>query len=93
MLMRQGNYSYLDIGGVGLKTFFSVVILISSVFLIVSILLQPSNSEGLGTTISGAGENIWGRNKSRSFEATLQRLTTISAIVFIISALVLAAMQ
>lgn len=79
-------------GGVNLKTAFNVIILASSIFLIVSILLQPSNPEGMGSITGGVG-NVWGRNRDRSVEGTLQRLTTISAGIFMISALVLAAMQ
>lgn len=75
-----------------MKTFFNVVILASSLFLIISILLQPSDPGGMGT-ITGGGESIWGKNRDRSALGTLKRLTTISAVVFMISALVLAAMQ
>lgn len=55
-------------------------------------MLQPSKSEGLGT-IGGGAEKIWGKNKARGFEETLSKLTIISAILFIISALVLATLQ
>lgn len=75
-----------------MKTFFNVIILASSIFLIISIILQPSDPGGMGT-IAGGAENIWGKNRDRSIEGTLKRLTTISAVVFMISALVLAAMQ
>ncbi len=75
-----------------MKIFFNVIILASSIFLIISILLQPSGSEGMGA-IGGDSGNVWGKNRDRSVGGTLQRLTTISAVVFMISALVLAAMQ
>lgn len=75
-----------------MQTLFQILIIASSLFLIGTILLQPGKSEGLGT-IGGGAEKIWGKNKAKGFEATLSRLTTISAIIFIISALVLAALQ
>lgn len=75
-----------------MQTFFSILILASSLFLIATIMLQPGKSEGLGT-IGGGAEKIWGKNKARSFEDTLSKLTVVSAIIFIISALVLAALQ
>lgn len=75
-----------------MQTLFTVIIFISSIFLIITILLQPGKSEGLGT-IGGGAESIWGKNKGRSYEGILSKLTTISAILFIISALVLAALE
>lgn len=75
-----------------MEVLFQILILVSSIFLIVTIMLQPSKSEGLGT-IGGGAEKIWGKNKARGFEETLSKLTIISAILFIISALVLATLQ
>ncbi|HSH36037.1 preprotein translocase subunit SecG [Schnuerera sp.] len=69
--------------------FFSIIFLISSISLIVSVLLQESKSEGLGA-LTGGGQNAFGRSKLRTFEAMLSKITTVSAIVFMISALVLA---
>lgn len=95
MIMFIGEVTqslFISIGGVRLKTLFNVVIIASSIFLIISILFQPSNPEGMGS-ITGGVENVWGKNRDRSMEGTLQRLTTISAFIFMISALVLAAMQ
>lgn len=71
--------------------FFSIIFLISSISLIVSVLLQESKSEGLGAIGGGGGQNLFGKSRIRTFEAMLSRITTVSAIVFMISALVLAA--
>ena len=70
--------------------FFSALILISGIALIVSVLFQESKSEGLGA-ISGGAEKLWGKTKARSMEAILRKVTTVSAIVFMVSALVIAA--
>ena len=72
--------------------FFSALILISGILLIVSVLFQESKSEGLGA-IGGGTEKLWGKSKARSMEAMLSKTTTVSAIVFMISALVIAAIQ
>ncbi len=74
-----------------MNTFFTVIIIISSFILIGSILLQSGKSAGLSGSIAGGAESIWGKNKGRSYENILSKVTTISAIVFLISALVLAA--
>ena len=72
---------------------FTILIVLSSLALIASILLQSGKSAGLSGTIGGGAESIWGKNKGRSYEGLLSKLTTISAIVFVISALVLTALQ
>ena len=72
--------------------FFSALILISAITLIVSILFQESKSEGLGA-LSGGSEKLWGKTRARTMEAMLSKITTVSAIVFMISALVVAAIH
>ena len=62
-----------------MQTLFQILILVSSIFLIGTIMLQPSKSEGLGA-ISGGAEKIWGKNKARGFEETLSKLTVVSAV-------------
>ena len=71
---------------------FSALILISGISIIVAVLFQESKSEGLGA-VSGGAEKLWGRSGARTKEAMLSKITTISAIVFMISAIVLAAIQ
>ena len=71
---------------------FSALILISGISIIVAVLFQESKSEGLGA-VSGGAEKLWGRSGARTKEAMLSKTTTVSAIVFMISAIVLAAIQ
>ncbi|KPU26474.1 preprotein translocase subunit SecG [Caloranaerobacter sp. TR13] len=76
-----------------MKILFTILILVSSLVLIASILLQSGKNAGLSGTIAGGAESIWGKNKSRTYEGILSKITSISAIVFVLSALVLAALQ
>ena len=64
-----------------------LLIIISFVFTGI-VLMQEGKSAGLGA-ISGAAETYWGKNKGRSMEGTLQKLTTILGIAFIVLSLVL----
>ncbi|SDZ26888.1 preprotein translocase subunit SecG [Proteiniborus ethanoligenes] len=72
---------------------FYILIVIASLALIASILLQSGKSAGLSGSIGGGAESIWGKSKGRSYEGILSKVTTVSAIVFVISALVLTALQ
>ena len=54
------------------------------VVITVLILLQNGKSEGLGSAMSGAAETFFGKNKGRSVEAKLQKVTVILAVAFIL---------
>ena len=64
------------------KTILTVVFIIISVALTVIILMQESKSAGLGA-IAGAADTYWGKNKGRSMEGMLVKLTRIFVILFI----------
>lgn len=75
-----------------MSMFFSILILISSISLIISVVLQEGSSQGIGAIGGGnAGDSLWGKSRGKSKEELLKRLTIGSAVVFMISALVLAA--
>lgn len=71
-----------------LRIILTVVFIIMSVALAAIILLQEGKSAGLGA-ISGAAETYWGKNKGRSMEGKLEKITKWLAIGFIIVAIVL----
>ena len=74
-------------------TALKVVMLIISIILIASILLQSSNSAGLAGSIGGGAEQLFGKKKSRGYEALLNRVSTIAAILFIVLSLVIVTLE
>ena len=50
--------------------------------------MQEGKAAGLGA-ISGAAETYWGKNKGRSMEGTLVKITKYLAVAFIVIAVVL----
>jgi preprotein translocase subunit SecG len=54
----------------------------------VVILMQEGKSAGLGA-ISGAADTYWGKNKGRSMEGMLVKLTRIAVILFLLIAVAL----
>ena len=71
-----------------LKVVLTVVQVLLAVFLIVTIMLQPSKQQGLGV-VSGAAETFLSKNKSKSWEVRLAKLTTLVAFLFVALTLVL----
>ena len=74
-----------------MHTALMIVLLVASIILIISILLQESKSDGLSGSIAGGAEQLFGKKKSRGYDAILSRITTISSIVYIVVSLALVA--
>ena len=73
-----------------LRTILTILFIADSVLMVVVILMQQGKDRGLGA-IAGmsSGDTYWGRNKGRSREGRLERLTRVMAIVFVGRAVVL----
>lgn len=71
-----------------IRTIVTVLYILVCVALVIVIILQEGKSAGLGT-ISGAAETYWGKNKGRSMEGMLVKLTRVAVILFLVLAMVL----
>lgn len=71
-----------------LKMILTIVFILVSVVLTVVVLMQQGKNAGLGA-IAGGSETYWGKNKGRSMEGMLEKITKILIAVFIILAAVL----
>ena len=64
------------------------LLIAASLFLIIVVLLQESKSAGLSGAISGGADTFFGKNKGRTMEAKLIKMTKIVATLFVILAIV-----
>ncbi len=71
-----------------LRIILTVLFVIDCIGLTIIVLLQEGKSAGLGT-ISGAAESYWGKNKGRSMEGAMVKITRVMAILFMLLAIVL----
>jgi len=74
-----------------MHTALMIILLLSSLVLIVGILLQESKSDGLSGSIAGGAEQLFGKRKSRGYDALLSRITTICAVIYIVISLAIVA--
>ncbi|MCH3965150.1 MAG: preprotein translocase subunit SecG [Clostridium sp.] len=66
-----------------MHNFLLILQIIVSILLIAVVLVQPGKTNGLSGFISGGTtESFYSRNKSRTSEAMLSRLTVFLAIIF-----------
>ncbi|MBQ2813215.1 MAG: preprotein translocase subunit SecG [Clostridia bacterium] len=66
---------------------FGVVLIVLSIAIVALVLLQEGNSKGLSGAIAGGAETFFGKNKGRTMEAKLVKLTKIVGIGFFVIAL------
>ncbi|MBQ9326614.1 MAG: preprotein translocase subunit SecG [Clostridia bacterium] len=66
----------------------SILVILTALFMIVTVLLQSSKSAGLGT-IAGQVTSNMSKTKAATVESKLQLGTKISAIAFVVLSLIL----
>jgi len=76
-----------------LRVILTIVLVIMELFLIAVVLLQSGKSAGLSGSIAGGAETFFGKNKAKSFDGKLQFLTKVSAVGFILIAVLLTILQ
>ena len=71
-----------------LRIIIQVILILLCIALTALVLMQEGKSAGLGA-ISGAAETYWGKNKGRSMEGKLVKITKYLAIGFMVLTIVL----
>ena len=71
-----------------LRIVLTVIFVIDCIGLTVVVLMQEGKQKGLGA-ISGMADTYWGKNKGRSMEGALVKITTGLAVGFMVLAVVL----
>ena len=66
-----------------MSVFIGILLIVVSIIMIVSVLLQSSERAGLGA-VSGAAETFFGKNKAKGLEAKLALVTKICAVAFVV---------
>ena len=59
-----------------MHTVLMVILAVVSVILILSVLFQEGNSDGLSGSIAGGAEQLFGKKKGRGYQGILNRMTT-----------------
>lgn len=72
-----------------LKTVLMVLHVIVCLTLIFVVILQSGRSAGITGEVAGGAETFFGKNKARTLNGMLGRMTTIAAIVFVVTSLAL----
>ena len=63
--------------------------LIVAIALIAIVLMQSGKSAGLSGSIAGGAETFFGKNKGKTIDAILSKVTAAAAIVFLVTSLLI----
>ena len=62
-----------------------ILLIVTAVLITVVVLMQKSNDDGLSSAIvGGSADTFYGKNKGRTSEAKLAKITRVLAIIFFI---------
>ncbi len=73
-----------------MQTALIIVHVIISVVLVATVLMQSGKQQGLSGAIAGGAETFFGKNKGRTIDGVLKKVTAVVALLFVISSIVLA---
>jgi len=66
------------------KLIMTIVQVLVSLALIISVIFQSGKHAGMSGSIDGVADTFFGKNKARSLDAKLEKLTGVLAIAFIV---------
>ena len=72
-----------------MRTLLTIIFILICIVLTVIVLAQEGKDAGLGSLGGGSSDTYWGKNKSRSMEGNLVKITRYLAIGFIVIAVIL----
>lgn len=67
----------------------TIVQIVITVALIITVLMQSGKTQGLSGSIAGGAETFFGKNKGRTLDGILSKITSVLAILFVISSIAL----
>lgn len=68
----------------------TIVLIVVSILLAILVLMQEGKSQGLSSSLAGGtNETFWSKNKGRSKEGLMEKLTIVLGVIFILLSLLL----
>ena len=72
-----------------LRIILTVIYVIDCIALTTVVLMQEGKSAGLTGAINGVADTYWGKNKGRSMEGAMNKITKYLALAFIVISVLL----
>lgn len=72
-----------------MKTALIIGLIVISVILAIIIMMQEGKESGLTSTLSGGSDTYWSKNKGKSKESILRKITAVLGVLYMVIALFL----
>lgn len=72
-----------------MKTALIIGLIVISVILAIIIMMQEGKESGLTSTLSGGSDTYWSKNKGKSKESILRKITAVLGILYMVIVLLL----
>ncbi|AXX64764.1 MAG: preprotein translocase subunit SecG [Lactobacillus sp.] len=66
------------------------ILIIDSILIVIAVMMQPQKQQDALNALSGGAGDLFNTQKKRGFEAFMEKVTTVLAIIFFVCALALA---
>ncbi len=76
-------------GGSSLQAILLNLLIIDSIVIVIATLLQPSKQQDALSALSGGATDLFGKSKSRGYEAFMEKVTVVLGVIFFGLSLVL----
>ena len=75
--------SFWNVWHGGVKQVFLAIMAVCAIFIILVVLFQPGNSSGV-SALGGQTETFLSKNKGKTFEHKMKKLTVVASIIFVV---------
>lgn len=65
-----------------MKTGLMIALLVISVILTIIVMMQEGKEGGLTSSLTGGSDTYWSKNKGKSKEATLRKITVVLGVLY-----------
>lgn len=66
------------------------ILIIDSILIVIAVMMQPQKQQDALNALSGGAGDLFNTQKKRGFEAFMERVTAVLAVIFFICAVALA---
>ena len=71
------------------KTISTIAFIIISIVLTIIVLMQEGKDNGLSGTLTGTADSYWTKNKGRSKDSVIKKVTVVLAVLYFVLAILL----
>jgi preprotein translocase subunit SecG len=67
---------------INVQSLMTTLLIVDSVLIVIAVLMQPSKQQDALSALSGGATDLFGKSKSRGFEAFMEKVTVVLGVIF-----------